>query len=120
MSGERIVICDAQVPFARGGAEMLCESLRDELVRRGFEVDLVALPFGWPTRVDVLKSCLAWRLIDLTEAAGKRIDPGTLRLDRSGAATLNEFDLNAVEEALRVKEAAGVIGNPLSMTTFKP
>jgi glycosyltransferase involved in cell wall biosynthesis len=74
MSGERICICDAQVPFARGGAEMLCESLRDELVRRGCEVDLVALPFGWPTRVDVLKSCLAWRLIDLTEAAGKRID----------------------------------------------
>lgn len=74
MSGERICICDAQVPFARGGAEMLCESLRDELVRRGFEADLVALPFGWPTRVDVLKSCLAWRLIDLTEAAGKRID----------------------------------------------
>jgi glycosyltransferase involved in cell wall biosynthesis len=74
MSGERICICDAQVPFARGGAEMLCESLRDELVRRGFEADLVSLPFGWPTRVDVLKSCLAWRLIDLTEAAGKRID----------------------------------------------
>jgi glycosyltransferase involved in cell wall biosynthesis len=73
MSGERICICDAQVPFVRGGAEMLVESLRAELERRGFEVDVVTLPFHWPTRVDLLKGCLAWRLIDLTEAAGQRI-----------------------------------------------
>jgi glycosyltransferase involved in cell wall biosynthesis len=73
MSAERICICDAQVPFVRGGAEMLVESLRAELERRGFEVDVVTLPFHWPTRVDLLKGCLAWRLIDLTEAAGKRI-----------------------------------------------
>ena len=44
---------------------------------------------------------------EVPDTASKRIDPGTLRLDRSGAATLNEFDLNAVEEALRLKEAAG-------------
>jgi len=37
----------------------------------------------------------------------KRIDPGTKRLDRSGEATLNPTDLNAVEEALRIKEAHG-------------
>jgi electron transfer flavoprotein beta subunit len=35
----------------------------------------------------------------------KRIDPGTKRLDRSGEAALNATDLNAVEEALRIKEA---------------
>ncbi len=34
-----------------------------------------------------------------------RIDPETMRLDRSGEAALNAFDVNAVEEALRVKEA---------------
>ena len=44
---------------------------------------------------------------EVPDGAAKRIDPQTLRLDRSGAGTLNEFDLNAVEEALRVKEAAG-------------
>jgi glycosyltransferase involved in cell wall biosynthesis len=32
------------------------------------------MPYHWPTRVDVLKGCLAWRLIDLTEASRKRID----------------------------------------------
>jgi electron transfer flavoprotein beta subunit len=37
----------------------------------------------------------------------KRIDPGTKRLDRSGEAALNQTDLNAVEEALRIKEAHG-------------
>jgi electron transfer flavoprotein beta subunit len=37
----------------------------------------------------------------------KRIDPETKRLDRSGEGTLNPTDLNAVEEALRIKEARG-------------
>src|SRR4029079_4477865 len=31
------------------------------------------------------------------------IDPATKRLDRSGEGTLNHFDANAVEEALRLK-----------------
>lgn len=38
---------------------------------------------------------------------GRRMDPGTMRLDRSGERSLNSYDLNAVEEALRLKEAAG-------------
>ena len=37
----------------------------------------------------------------------RRIDPGTLRMDRSGDRSLNAFDLNAVEQALRLKEGAG-------------
>ena len=37
----------------------------------------------------------------------KRIDPATKRLDRSGEAALNPTDLNAVEEALRIKEGQG-------------
>jgi electron transfer flavoprotein beta subunit len=36
-----------------------------------------------------------------------RIDAETKRLDRSGEGALNPFDANAVEEALRLKEAAG-------------
>ncbi len=39
--------------------------------------------------------------------AARRIDPATKRLDRSGESALNVFDANAVEEALRVKEAQG-------------
>jgi electron transfer flavoprotein beta subunit len=37
----------------------------------------------------------------------KRIDPQTKRLDRSGEGALNAFDANAVEEALRLKDAFG-------------
>jgi electron transfer flavoprotein beta subunit len=37
----------------------------------------------------------------------KRIDPATKRLDRSGEAALNPTDLNAVEEALKIKESQG-------------
>jgi electron transfer flavoprotein beta subunit len=39
------------------------------------------------------------------EAQHKRLDPGTKRLDRSGEGALNSFDANAVEEALKLKEA---------------
>ena len=40
-------------------------------------------------------------------AIHKRIDAGTRRLDRSGEGALNQFDTQAVEEALRIKEAQG-------------
>ena len=42
------------------------------------------------------------------EATGQRkIDPSTKRLDRSGEGSLNQYDVNAIEEALRIKEAGG-------------
>ena len=37
----------------------------------------------------------------------RRLDPETKRLDRSGEGALNPFDANAVEEALRLKDAGG-------------
>ncbi|HKY25284.1 MAG TPA: electron transfer flavoprotein subunit beta/FixA family protein [Gaiella sp.] len=40
-------------------------------------------------------------------AIHKRLDPSTHRLDRSGEGALNATDVNAVEEALRLKEAQG-------------
>src|SRR5438876_603165 len=36
-----------------------------------------------------------------------KLDPGSKRLDRSGEGALNHFDANAVEEALKIKEAEG-------------
>ncbi|MEZ5314278.1 MAG: glycosyltransferase family 4 protein [Thermoanaerobaculia bacterium] len=70
----RIAICAAQIPFVRGGAEVLYESLRDELVRRGHRAEIVSLPFNWSTRLNIVQSALAWRLVDLTSAAGEPID----------------------------------------------
>ena len=40
-------------------------------------------------------------------ATGRRLDPATKRLDRSGDLTLSDFDSHAVEEALKLKEATG-------------
>src|SRR4051794_31494960 len=40
-------------------------------------------------------------------AVGRRIDPGTNRIDRSVELAISDFDTYAVEEALRLKEATG-------------
>jgi electron transfer flavoprotein beta subunit len=40
-------------------------------------------------------------------ATGRRLDPSTGRLDRSGELALSEFDSHPLEEALRLREAAG-------------
>ena len=40
-------------------------------------------------------------------ATGRRIDEASKRLDRSGELVLSDFDSHAVEEALRVRDAAG-------------
>jgi electron transfer flavoprotein beta subunit len=40
-------------------------------------------------------------------ASARRIDPSTMRLDRSGEGALNSFDANAIEEGLRLRDAAG-------------
>ena len=39
--------------------------------------------------------------------AARRIDAATKRLDRSGEGALNPFDANAVEEALKTRDAVG-------------
>jgi len=40
-------------------------------------------------------------------SSGRRIDPSTKRLDRSGELAISDFDTYAVEEALKLKEASG-------------
>ena len=41
-------------------------------------------------------------------AVEMRIDPDTMRLDRSGETDLNPFDTHAVEAALQLKEGDAV------------
>jgi electron transfer flavoprotein beta subunit len=40
-------------------------------------------------------------------AAGRRLDPATKRLDRSGELTISDWDTYPIEEALKLKEASG-------------
>src|SRR5437870_8953936 len=59
---------------------------------------------GGVVRVTLMKIAVCAKVVpDAT--AHKRLDASTLRLDRSGESTLNPTDVNAVEEALRLKEA---------------
>ncbi len=69
-----VLVCASQVPFARGGAEMLAEGLRDALNQAGHRAELVSLPFQWLPHAQLFQSALAWRLLDLTTANGVKID----------------------------------------------
>jgi glycosyltransferase involved in cell wall biosynthesis len=62
------------VPFVRGGAELMAEDLVDALRRRGHETDLVTIPFKWYPGTRVLDQAFLWRLADLTESDGRKID----------------------------------------------
>jgi glycosyltransferase involved in cell wall biosynthesis len=70
----RIVVADAQVPFVEGGAELHVRSLVDQLRRRGYEVDRVAMPFRAEPKSEVLAQAAAWRLLDLSSSNHAPID----------------------------------------------
>lgn len=74
MKKKKICVLHAQVPFVRGGAELLVENLTNELRKRNFEAELVSLPFKWYPNNTLLDSVLAWRMIDLSETNGNKID----------------------------------------------
>ena len=68
------MIATVQVPFIRGGAEILAEGLRGALLGAGHDVALAAVPFKWYPAEKVLDHMLACRLLDLTESCGAEID----------------------------------------------
>jgi len=70
----RIAVCAPQVPFVRGGAELMAESLVGALRERGHEAELVTVPFKWYPGTRVLDQAFLWRLVDLTESDGRPID----------------------------------------------
>lgn len=70
----RIAICTGQIPFARGGAELQTEALAAQLRLRGYQVEVIQLPFRWYPKSEILKGYLAWRLINLDESEGQPID----------------------------------------------
>ncbi len=70
----RIAIATVQVPFARGGAEILVEMLKQELIKRGYKADIVSIPFKWYPWEKLIDSANISRMIDLSEAEGEKID----------------------------------------------
>jgi glycosyltransferase involved in cell wall biosynthesis len=70
----RVAVCIPQVPFERGGAEIVADDLVEQLRNRDHEAELVTVPFKWYPGVRVLTQAFLWRLLDLEEANGRPID----------------------------------------------
>lgn len=60
----RIVVCGAQKPFVRGGAEQHQEALAVALRAAGHDTDVVRLPVAWE-KGRLLDAPLAWRLLPI-------------------------------------------------------
>ncbi|MSQ15875.1 MAG: glycosyltransferase [Dehalococcoidia bacterium] len=71
---KRIVICGVQTLFVKGGAEVLVETLGQQLESRGLTVDTVNLPYKDIPRWEILKGFMAWRAMNLLEMHGNKID----------------------------------------------
>lgn len=69
-----ILVCEAQVPFVHGGAEIHVRELVRELRARGYLAELVSVPFKWYPKDEILPNAAAWRLLDLSESNGQPID----------------------------------------------
>jgi glycosyltransferase involved in cell wall biosynthesis len=74
MSVRTILVCEAQVPFVHGGAEIHVRELLRELRARGFDAELVSVPFKWYPKEEILPHAAAWRLLDLSESNGRPVD----------------------------------------------
>ena len=70
----KVAIATVQVPFTTGGAEIHASMLKNELVKRGYQADIVALPFKWYPKESLLNSMMMGRMMDLSEANGEKID----------------------------------------------
>lgn len=74
MSVRTVIVCEAQVPFVHGGAEIHVRELLRELQARGYAAELVSVPFKWYPKDEILPHAAAWRLLDLSESNGRPVD----------------------------------------------
>jgi glycosyltransferase involved in cell wall biosynthesis len=69
-----ILVCEAQVPFVHGGAEVHVRELVRALREHGHLAELVSVPFKWYPKEEILPHAAAWRLLDLSECNGRPVD----------------------------------------------
>lgn len=69
-----VLVCEAQVPFVRGGAELAVSGLVTVLRRRGLRAERVSIPFKWYPKEELPAQAAAWRMVDLSESNGEPID----------------------------------------------
>ena len=71
---KNVLVCGVQTPYVTGGAEILVGDLKHQLAARGYKVDVVNVPFRAYPPAEIPRQALAWRLLDLTESWGERVD----------------------------------------------
>jgi glycosyltransferase involved in cell wall biosynthesis len=69
-----VLVCEAQVPWVRGGAELHVRGLVSELQRRGYRAERVSVPFKSYPKEELLTHAAAWRMIDLSETNYEKVD----------------------------------------------
>ena len=69
-----ILILGVQVPFTRGGAEVLVDCLARELRNRDYTVDVVQLPFTALPKSALIEQIALWRALNLDAFAGREVD----------------------------------------------
>jgi glycosyltransferase involved in cell wall biosynthesis len=69
-----VLVCEAQVPFVHGGAEVHVRELVRELTAHGYLAELVSVPFKWYPKEEIMPHAAAWRLLDLSESNGRPVD----------------------------------------------
>lgn len=74
MSVRRVLILEAQTPFVHGGAEILVRQLAGALRARGYEADIVSIPFRDEPHDELMAHAAAWRLIDVSQSLGRPVD----------------------------------------------
>lgn len=74
MNKKKVAVLHAQCPFMSGGAELMVKYLVKNLRDRDFDAELISIPFKWYPENTLYDSMLMWRMLDLSEANGQKID----------------------------------------------
>jgi glycosyltransferase involved in cell wall biosynthesis len=74
VSVRRVLVLESQTPFVHGGAEILVRELVAALRGHGYEAEIVSVPFRDNPRDELMAHAAAWRLLDVSQAAGRQID----------------------------------------------
>jgi glycosyltransferase involved in cell wall biosynthesis len=70
----RIIIPSIQVPFVLGGAELMTNGLKDALIGKGHEVEIVKMPFKFSPESYILDLMDFWKNQDFNNFNGYSVD----------------------------------------------
>ena len=74
MGKKKILVLHANVPFETGGAELHVRALTAQLKSRGFEAELLQIPYKWYPKHTLYDNMLLWRTADLSACSSEKVD----------------------------------------------